>query len=757
MFHKTSWRIRHFIAQRRTQDAPDIGNDFDDARFTDLKLSISTPKRLSWLSQAPSAEATPLRRASSNATVRSFHIHQPGTAHSSASSLCSCDCNDNPAPIEQSLSRLESPPVQAEILYLPPEAPASTSEDAKTWRLIFPEPSPRSSSLGPASVLRVKTPCLTIAPIEPNDLTDEVADDDKTPTQSIKQIEIPDMEPLSDNVEQLIRETDEAFKAVGTALADARAATQGWYDTKSTPVTRRLSMSRGILRKEKSRSPVLPIKSSVIKATPNAKGKSKRPANVKKKSILFGRAFHTPPKVPPPPHPLPPPAANAPARWTLNDVTTNMVDVFNGKRFRTEVDEMLTPVRIQKLKDQVTAENERRESEESQRSNTSHETDGSTPTEPFHLESLSERIDAVKQKQQERGPHPPPRPPPPTETILVETPSTRVSQCLSEGAKRVGFAEPIIMSDPMSRAGMIFNNFSFPAPPFPPSSSQSRSPRRGSAGQKGIPMLPTIPEISPLNLSPSQFFRRLSKEGPGMMMQSTLSYFLLPATHFTMTSPFFRHGPIRIERVMKHKKEMPLSPQEESLDWVAFQMAMSGNMDEYGRNIRSDSEWEADEIELDEIEIWWEEFGLELGGMETAPPPLKEQAADEMKEEMTEVPKPKPLAVREKQKQIGIGVHKAAEDQLLQTWRAELDTAKVILPDDAPKILVAVPPPAPVQGEIRRPSLAESMPPSPMLDLGVVSPMKDGDIIPMGFNLGHDLEDFLKWGTNHVQNFSLGK
>ena len=46
-------------------------------------------------------------------------------------------------------------------------------------------------------------------------------------------------------VEQLIRETDEAFHAVGTALADVKAATQAWHDdTVFEPVARNVAISR---------------------------------------------------------------------------------------------------------------------------------------------------------------------------------------------------------------------------------------------------------------------------------------------------------------------------------------------------------------------------------------------------------------------------------------------------------------------------------------------------------------------------------
>ncbi|CCF43652.1 hypothetical protein CH063_13293 [Colletotrichum higginsianum] len=45
----------------------------------------------------------------------------------------------------------------------------------------------------------------------------------------------------------------------------------------------------------------------------------------------------------------------------------------------------------------------------------------------------------------------------------------------------------------------------------------------------------------------------------------------------------------------------------------------------------------------------------------------------------------------------------------------------------------------------------ESLPPSPMMDL-VMMKGSDGkpEVVPMGYNLGHDLGDFLKWEAENV-------
>jgi len=222
---KTGWRLKQLLSHRRKPSLDNSGNGLEEFYFTDSKLSTNAPKRLSWLSQSPSTEIPlPLRRTSSSATARTHYLPLGSTtAHSSASSLCSCDCDANPAAVQQPLSKSDQPPSQPAILYLPPVSPTNSSGDAKTWRLIFSEHLPRS----PASTVkqfRAKPPP-TIAAGSTFDLIEALAldpiDNDRTPTQSLRYSEDSGMEDFSDNVQQLIKETDEAFRAVGTARRSA--------------------------------------------------------------------------------------------------------------------------------------------------------------------------------------------------------------------------------------------------------------------------------------------------------------------------------------------------------------------------------------------------------------------------------------------------------------------------------------------------------------------------------------------------------
>lgn len=496
-------------------------------------------------------------------------------------------------------------------------------------------------------------------------------DSDTTPIQSIKNMDRSDTESLCENVEQLIRETDAAFQAVGTALADAKAATQAWRnDPASESITRNVSVSRGAIKKE-PRASAMGVKSPITRTKSVAKGKRK--TFYKKEPNLLSRIRHVPSP------------ANAPARWALTDVTSNMVDIFNGKMFRIEVDEMLTPDRLQRMKEEERIESERRISVESVRSI---ETDGSTPTEPFHLESLSSRLTAAQLNKGKNSPL--------LASVLLASAIPPRGRSPIKDDVRAEKTRGVIDS------GMEFQDLNFPSAPRNP----ARSNVRGTP-----PPLPTIPEVSPLESITLQSVYSKSKEIQ-VSSQSLLpppDCILLPSTNYTLTSPFFRQGQIRIER--KEKESLP----DEELDWIAFQMAISGTMDEIGVDERDDIEWAADEVQVDDILKWWAGYRFPgYGHMAQGSLPSREQ-------------------------------RRKAEVVALNTKgrpRGDSGTDKIVV---EPSIQA---------GPVRwlKKAYAESLPPSPMLDLPPLSPSKD-EIIPMGFNLGHDLGDFLDWEAHYVRQY----
>jgi hypothetical protein len=590
---------------------------------------------------------------------------------------------------------------EPEILYLPPLPPEKASDDAQTWRLIFsdsPSRSPESSISKPG---RKKSSTATIAAGSTFDLIGALAleapDEENTPTQSLKYTYDSDMEDFSDNVEQLIRETDAAFQAVGNALADAKAATRGWDD--DVPVARNASEIRGIPRKN-PRPSVTPLKTQALRSMSVAK--KKKPA----KRNLLGRALRS----------VPPPVASSPSRWTLNDMTTNVVDVLSGKIFRTEVDEMLTPGRLQQLQESIRLSIEHRESVDAIRVAEA-EDDIDTPTEPFYLESLSNRLDAA----QKCAPHfPSPTLPPPA---IPQRHPKRPSR--PNPPRKVQFID--------NDAGMAVNELTFPSPP--------RISRRPSTSGN-VPRLPTIPEISPLTLSPAKQFTSVSSilqpSSPQLGVEENCIY--LPCTPFTLTSPLFRHGTIRVPIPFR---EPNTKSDEEALDWTAFQMAISGTgridgyADSYETEEREWAELAEMEREADEILHWWAGFGYQGWGRMVGDESLKVRG--ERRD-----------SLRRKRKE---DIEQVSAEEVGISPRPSEYLKKIV---DTEKIVVADTSAIGSMNEVQRKgSLADSLPPSPMLDFVVPDPSKDIEVIPMGFNLGHDLGDFLRWETNHVQTLFL--
>jgi len=639
--------------------------------------------------------------------VRTYHNRTANTtAHSSATSLCSCDCALNPASTELPLSREVAGSNHPEILYLPPLSPSRASDDAQAWRLIFSESPSRSSASSISKSGQKGRPTATIAAGSTFDLIGALAleapDENKTPTQSLKYTCDSEMEYSSDNVEQLIRETDAAFQAVGDALADAKAATRGWYDH-DVPVARNTSLTRGILRKH-PRSSVPPLKTQAPRSM--SVGKKKKPA----KRNLLGRTLRS----------VPPPPTNTPSRWTLSDVTTNVVDVFSGKMFRTEVDEMLTPGRLQQLQESIRLSQEHRESADSVRG-AEGEDDIETPTEPFYLESLSSRLDAA---QDAVSPFPSPVLPPPA------IPKRHPNRPSRPQPRKVQFAD--------SEEGMTVNELTFPSPP--------RISRRPSASGS-VPHLPTIPEVSPLTLSPAERFSSV----PSVLHDEPLhkmsdekeeeNYIYLPCSPFTLTSPLFRHGTIRVPIPYRGPN---LKSDEEALDWTAFQMAISGTggidgySDNHDREDRETAELEEIELEVNDIMQWWAGFGYSgwgrMVGDESLTLKRRRRESFMRRKREEDIERAGALETR---------VSHGHSEYLKQI----VDTEKIVVADTSRSENG-------VEVERRR-SVAESLPPSPMLDLVVPSPSKDNEVIPMGFNLGHDLGDFLRWETNYVQTLFI--
>jgi hypothetical protein len=735
LLQKTGWRIQQLVSYRKRHSLEDIKDELEEDINLDKKLSIA-PKRLSWLSSKPSTELTSLRQGSSAAAAKGRPLPtKDEAAYSSASSLCSCDCETNLDPAKYSLSKPANRLNFSDVLYYSPPTATNSREDSKTSGLIFSEPTSLSQSLSLSNSGTGKLS--TEVGNSPNfDLLEALArpiDKSKTPTQSIRTIEDPEMDTLSDDVDQLIRETDEAFKAVGSALADAKAATQGWYDTvETTSIRRTPTMPRGI-SKNNFRSHLSPTKYSLPRSV-LSNGQGKRKKNVQRKKT--DNSSRTPHKVPPPP-------ANTPSRWTLTEVTTNMVDAC-GKMFRTEVDEMLTPGRMQLIRG-TKVENERRQSSESAGSFDTSASD--TPTEPFHLESFSSRLDAVRLE-------------PAVSPSLVSSTKTQGAEARSSKNPKVTFSE--ILGEPTAFDDMLINDLKFPTPPARSQKSRSTS--------RILPLLPTIPEVSPLLTPPSY-----RSQAARFKVQQTETHVDLPSTAFTLTAPLFLQGNIRLQRKVSHqrgrvhswdiksKRDSILNEGGEALDWTAFQIAILGTMDEYSddqghyEDPDPDDELSVQEMDnnVEDLMTWWAGFGIgSMGGM--VGPIMDDGNKDSQ-------PGRRHDNLFEGHNNSGTNMKaEIQEDQNRRKIHEEACTKPVEGPelDNRP------------QTTRRRPSLqlpkldtnqtisqgTSRLPPSPVFNLVIMNGRlgdKEADAALMGFNLGHDLGNFLNWEATHVQQ-SLG-
>ncbi|KAM0152892.1 hypothetical protein ACHAQE_001187 [Botrytis cinerea] len=641
------------------------------------------------------------------------------------------------------------------------------------------------------------------------------------------------MVEFTDNVEQLIRETDEAFQAAGFAIGDAKAATRGFqqfenskaakitgmtlddlhnmnvkninnstvtrqnrstYSSKplarTNSISKRNQMQNSNFLKERPSSTSLSGKSPVPKSSFNSKAKKSISPKQKKNTALEKASRKSLP------HP------HSSARWNLGDVTASMADVFKGKFTRLEADEMLTPDRLQQLEEKAEKaklDNERKASLENAQSEAARNVDTVkdadaitsvghsrtmdadkkldtnivssdnpetvSPTEPFHLEHLLPRINNDKDKTPTSAQILGPSSPLPFTSADVsessETDQRRGRKALSD-VSNPDYAE----IDAIEQA---FEDLNFPSPPRDSPHSPPRLPRsRSNTGMTSL--LPTIPEISPLNiLAPRTPERSFSQDSEYSQDSSTSSvdYIQLPSTLYTLTSPLFRHGPIRLEHAYHRSNRDSLSAPdlEEALDWTAFQMAISGTMDDGTLGASQESIWEADEAEVDSIFDWWSGFGYPgIGRLVKEAPVSRRKKVKSLAAADAEKCLRKNKDGRDNRATtigLGLGFGTPSESSSGGPRTPEYQGGLWIetIRDSAPQVVESVS--IPTLGARRDVALKvnvpepridddednDSLPPSP---INLVK-IKD-EYIPMGYNLGHDLGDFLNWETYHVQS-----
>ncbi|KAF5240864.1 hypothetical protein FANTH_9385 [Fusarium anthophilum] len=218
-------------------------------------------------------------------------------------------------------------------------------------------------------------------------------------------------------------------------------------------------------------------------------------------------------------------------------------------------------------------------------------------------------------------------------------------------------------------------------------------------------------------------------------------YIYLLSTPYTLTQPSFRHGPIVLSKADEGRG---LESMDDTLDWRAFQIAIQGGVGDFFQVMSN----EQDEEEVEDIISWFDTFCFETHGV------LETEDVPEL--EFEPGPSMRPLSystLSSTPSTIDI------DNNLPIPLGAEFPSGfwNALGPNEAlEKIKFSKSTGLKrwfCEGGPKRPSFHnsdESLPPSPMLPLMVDEETALSEKVPMGYNLGHDLGDFLRWQEENI-------
>ncbi|RYP73017.1 hypothetical protein DL771_003885 [Monosporascus sp. 5C6A] len=546
------------------------------------------------------------------------------------------------------------------------------------------------------------------------------------------------VEEYSQDIRQLIQEADEAFREVGSAIDEVKLVQYSHSD--KTPRTStyevEASMSGSFTERPGPSTPeISPILKSPLRqksqprsVIPGPTAPARSPSKPKRKKSKKGT------NLPKPVKPLRKPVITRPViktvpRWTL---TENVAELLTGRLFnKVEVDEMLTEAQLEEYKRRRMSQLKTQQMNEASKSSDTESID--TPIEPFHLEDLPSRIGSAGVKL--------------TAEIPVEE---EAASSFFDDAEPQNFSverdrdELFLAPSPSENSGTearpVVSREAHPVPP-------KKSLKGLMAGRKQPPGLPSIPE-TPLTSSfhDELFLGRHLSNAPESVADADYVYF--QSSPCTMTVPAFKHGPIRFAK-SDLIPEPSLGGADDGLDWTAFQMAILGGAGDW--NSESDDTIRrrtADEIE--ELVDWWESWGFGgagglVGGEPEASSPTSTVSAGDFSD----------ISYNDIQEDNPYSAH-----HRWQALRQQAAAQGLGLPGPKPSSLDEYQAPSSRSyagaGAARPRKFADrqsidSLPQSPMLDLRVIrSDNDDVDVVPMGYNLGHDLGDFLRWEAEHV-------
>ncbi|KAJ9132006.1 hypothetical protein NKR23_g11471 [Pleurostoma richardsiae] len=760
MLSRSGFNIRKLIYNRRSRDDDWDSSEQDEISGLKAGSKQQRERGRSWIGgkQSPRKAPKPIvvvRKSQIVHRISSPLPPLPDTPYSSASSLCSCEYHVRGASPSPGLCPVRS----------------KNSEG----RSRSPHPRLRDDGrISPYYTTRRGRECHIPDPIKSTfDLLEalslqpeELVAPKQLPTLELCTTDWKSSEHWSDNVQQLIKETDEAFRAVGAALAEAQLASEAFPDferPRTPPAPTRtpppVTPPRIVTEKQPNSIP-LPMKSP-RRVTPVPKPKRKRASQQRRKAHQS--------------------AAKSSTRWTLTD---NVSELLSTRIFsRVEADEMLTPAQLQELTQSRIDQSRQKNSSETVRTVETAKTVGTdetdTPVDAFHLDDLPSRIGSSGVKLTVPSP-------------VADSLSQPSSESATPATAQSGFSIPRKAIGP-SKTGepaavkadsdsMTYQNISFPPPP-------SKNPLR-FLPKRQLPPLPTIPEITATTTTITPETATASAQRPA---SPGADFIFLRSTPHTLTAPCFRHGPIRLA-----KADLAPEPRlalDDMFDWTAFQMAILGGAgDFFSAGGPSGFRWQqqqqgegdaqvpvsgGDEAEDEEdsyaedLAEWFAEFGFEHGGLivpepktgagkkarrSRSPPSLAytvaaaatsaEDGAAPPVSSMDMTPRTALAATQ------SLSIPKAAElSSGSGSWYAEGSCGSGRSRSDGLAIR---------QWARERPrdladhrASADSLPQSPMFNIvvgegGGSDAAMTGDIVPMGYNLGHDLGDFLRWETEHV-------
>ncbi|WYZ44210.1 hypothetical protein EsH8_VII_000646 [Colletotrichum jinshuiense] len=713
---RSSFSIRRLISPRRSQTVNGRPHSDDSATGEDISLFKSRRKQQKSKSWAPSrypSNAKPRRPSREDVLIRRTQsvkripsevpICSQGSPHSSSSSLCSCECRTDTALATRRDDALCSPRLQGR----PSRSSAPKRLADRRHLRITPLQPPNTSMPKPIS----KEADIKAYEAGDIDLSEHPALRESSSSPSSLEDDSSDRWSL--DVQRLIQETDEAFKAVGTAIEEAKMAVAtfpphtdtGHASASTTPNIQKPDSPSLPPAKLQSRNstPALPPQTCSAPVSPTSKPRRKSSKKSKRSQPRFKKS----------------------ARWQLGE---DVVGIFSGQFFRKlEVDELLTPDRLQALRAERESQSQPRRSSDTLRTIS---TDGSeTPVEPFHLQDLPSRIGAAGVK-----------------TVLTPIDAVAPSYFLDPTVRQdfVVKEKSPLRRKPVSKVEYETKDSTalgvMSCPPPPPAKNPARFLPRPQIPQ--LPLLPTIPEVvvTTPDVEVSSTEKGYKASGRTFTPVDHDDFVHFQSTNYTFNHPTYRQGRIRFRKT-EVVKGMKIDP-DDTLDWTAFQMAILGGAGDLFSD-PSDFSQQMEAKETADLVDWFEGFGFENHGLLiTSDDPVVPWNGFPFTT-VEHSPKSCTSATTDSELPIPVGPEHPSG-----FWNeGNINASKFLTEGCNIKRWT-------VEGHPKRYNResVESLPPSPMLDLVMVqgSEGEEPEVVPMGYNLGHDLGDFLRWEAENA-------